>query len=103
MRGVEVLKQESGFHYIYYFKNKKNMHLKIAFRLAVPSDLKQDQQNLKIGQPYAITKDEGDTIAEVYIIKGDEDPFILKHYLENHWIFVPVNSPSFKDWIKEIE
>lgn len=79
------------------------MKLKVAFRKAVPVDLKEDRNHLKIGQTYAISKDDHQTINGIYSLKGDEDPFILKSYLENEWILIPENCPLFPDWIEENE
>ncbi len=75
------------------------MELKVEFRKAVSADFKKDRNHLKIGQPYAISKDNNKTVNGIYSIKGDEDPFILKHYLENEWLLIPENSPIFADWI----
>ena len=77
------------------------MELKVSFRKAIPADLKQDQQNLKIGQTYAILKEGGQTIEGIFSLRGNEDPFILKHYLDKSLIVIPENDPSFPDWIKE--
>ncbi|MGI0106707.1 hypothetical protein [Salinimicrobium sp. WS361] len=71
----------------------------VEFRKAVPADLKSDSRNLKIGQTYAVTQDNGQTVDGIFSIRGDEDPFILKHYLENEMLLVPMNDPSFSEWI----
>lgn len=77
------------------------MELKVAFRKAVSADFKQDRNHLKIGQTYAVSKDNNKTVNGIYSIKGDEDPFILKHYLENGWLLIPENCPLFADWIED--
>ena len=77
------------------------MKLKVAFRKAVPADLKTDNKTLKIGQTYAISKDNGQTVIGIFSIKGNEDPFILKNYLVKEWILIPKNCKTFSDWIKE--
>lgn len=75
------------------------MKLKVAFRKAVPADLKTDNKTLKIGQPYAISKDNGQTVNGIFSLKGNEDPFILKHYLDREWILIPENCAQFEEWI----
>ena len=77
------------------------MILKIDFRKAVPGDLKKDAKSLKIGQTYAISRDNGLTVLGIFSIQGNEDPFILKHYLEKEWILIPENCPHFEEWIIE--
>ena len=37
----------------------------------------------------------------IFLIKGDEDLFILKYYLENEWLLIPENCPLFADWIED--
>ena len=81
--------------------NKKIMELKVAFRKAVSADFKKDRNHLKIGQTYAISRDNNKTVNGIFSIKGDEDPFILKYYLENEWILIPENCPIFADWIED--
>lgn len=71
----------------------------VEFRKAVPADLKADAKNLKIGQTYAISMDNGQTVDGIFSIKGDEDPFILKQYLDNEQLLIPVNDPNFSAWI----
>ncbi len=75
----------------------------VEFRKAVPADLKKDSRNLKIGQTYAVSKDNGQTVDGIFSIQGNEDPFILKHYLENDMLLVPINDPSFSEWIKTLQ
>ncbi len=77
------------------------MEIKVSFRKAVPADLKQDKQTLKIGQTYAILREDGQSIEGIFSIHGNEDPFILKQYLDKDQILIPENDPSFSDWIKE--
>lgn len=79
------------------------MKLEIEFRKAKPEDLKQDQQNLKIGQTYAILIDGSKNVEGIFSLTGNEDPYILKYYLENGWILIPQNAPDFSEWIKEQE
>lgn len=71
----------------------------VEFRKAVPADLKEDSRTLRIGQTYAVTQDNGQTVDGIFSLRGDEDPFILKHYLENDMLLVPINDPSFSEWI----
>ena len=77
------------------------MKLKVAFRKAVPADLKEDRNKLKIGQTYAISIDKNKTINEIFAIKGDEAPFILKRYLEKGWLLIPENCPLFQELTEE--
>lgn len=77
------------------------MFLKVKFRIARPEDLKRDLYSLKIGQTYAITQKDRKNISGIFSIKGDEDPFILKHYLDQGLILIPENDPSFSEWIKD--
>jgi hypothetical protein len=77
------------------------MELNIAFRKAVLADFKKDRNHLNIGQTYAISKDNNKTVNGIFSIKGDEDPFILKYYLENERILIPENCPLFADWIED--
>ena len=79
------------------------MELNVKFRQAKAADLKVDRQTLRLGQTYAITKDDGKTVNGIFSLRGDEDPFILKYYLENGWLLIPENDPSFTDWIQENE
>ncbi|WZL88287.1 hypothetical protein VS868_11840 [Salinimicrobium sp. 3283s] len=79
------------------------MKVNVSFRIAVPEDLKVDSRTLKVGQTYAVTTDEGKTILGIFALRGDEDPFILKYYLENQWLLVPENDPNFSEWIQENE
>lgn len=79
------------------------MEVKVTFRKAVAADLKQDSRTLKVGQTYAITQDGGKTVNGIYAIKGDEDPFILKYYLQHEWLLVPQNCPEFTQWMKDLE
>ena len=81
--------------------NKKIMELKVAFRKAVSADFKKDRNHLKIGQTYAISRDNNKTVNGIFSIKGDEDLFILKYYLENEWLLIPENCPLFADWIED--
>ena len=75
----------------------------VEFRAATAADLKADQKNLKVGQTYAISEDNGQTVNGIFSIRGDEDPFILKQYLENGQLLVPVNDPNFHNWIASNE
>jgi hypothetical protein len=79
------------------------MELNVKFRKAVPADLKTGPRRLNVGQTYAITQDDGETVNGVFSLRGDEDPFILKYYLEKGWLLVPENDPSFTVWIQENE
>lgn len=75
----------------------------VEFRTATAADLKADSKNLKVGQTYAISADNGQTVNGIYAIQGDEDPFILKQYLDKGQLLVPKNDPSFVDWISTTE
>lgn len=77
------------------------MELHVKFRKAKPEDLKQDQYHLKVGQTYALLQEGTKTVEGIFSLHGDEDPFILKHYLDRGLIVIPENNPSFPDWIKE--
>ena len=102
INAVEVLKHETRFHYnarALKFFSMAVLKL-VEFRKATPIDLKIDRKNMRIGQTYAVSQDNGQTVDGIFSIKGDEDPFILKHYLENDMLLVPVNDPSFSEWIE---
>ena len=73
------------------------MELKITFRKAESRDLKIDKKTLKIGQVYAVSKDNGQTVNGIFSLKGNEDPFILKHYLDREWILIPENCAQFEE------
>lgn len=77
------------------------MEIKVACRKAEPTDLKKDNKTLKIGQTYAISKDNGKSVIGIFSLKGNEDPFILKNYLDREWILIPENCKIFEDWIKD--
>lgn len=77
------------------------MIIKIELRLAVAADLKVDRFTLNIGQPYLVSPDGGDTVNGIYVLKGDEDVFILKRYLETGKLFVPLNDSCFMNFIKD--
>jgi hypothetical protein len=76
---------------------------KIEIRPAVAEDLKKDSFKLKIGQPYMVSPDGGDTVTGIYVLQGDEDPFVLKRYLETGKLFVPLNDFHFMNFIKKEE
>lgn len=79
------------------------MKLKLVeFRKAEPGDLKNDSRSLKIGQTYAIFTD-NNMVEGIFAIRGDEDPFILKHYLEEGQLWIPNNNPHFPTWIKKLD
>ena len=74
----------------------------VEFRKAEPADLKNDSRTLKVGQTYAVISD-ANTVEGIFAIQGDEDPFILKHYLDNDQLWIPNNNPNFPAWIKTLE
>ena len=75
---------------------------KIELRPAVADDLKEDQQTLKVGQPYLVSPDGGETVNGIYVLQGDEDPFVLKSYLQSGKLFVPLNDFHFMNFIKAV-
>jgi hypothetical protein len=103
MRCVDVLKQTIGINYNARATKFFSMELNVKFRQAVPADLKTGPRTLNVGQTYAITKDDGKTVNGVFSLRGDEDPFILKYYLDHGWLLVPENDPSFVEWIQDNE
>lgn len=73
----------------------------VEFRKAKPQDLKADRANLKVGQTFAVSTDEGKTIKGIFALHGKEDTFILKSYLDSGSLWIPLNDPNFEDFIKE--
>ncbi len=75
---------------------------KIELRIATAEDLKVDRYTLNVGQPYMVSPDGGETINGIYVLQGDEDPFVLKSYLQSGRLFVPLNDFHFMNFIKAV-
>lgn len=75
---------------------------KIELRVAVPEDLKKNDRELRIGQAYAICKEEHENISGLFVLDGNEDVFVLKMYLDAGQLFVPVCNPRLTEFLKEI-
>lgn len=73
---------------------------KIELRLAVAEDLKESESRLKVGQPYLVSPDGGENVTGIFVLTGKEDPFILKSYLQEGNLFVPINDWNFMNFIK---
>lgn len=73
---------------------------KIELRVAEPADLKFDQQTLKIGQPYAICSPDEESVQGFFVLKGDEDPFVLRMFLQKEMIYIPLVDHSLSTFMK---
>lgn len=73
---------------------------KIELRLASPKDLKRSRNYLKVGQPYVIIE-ENDIASGVFVLQGDEDPYVLKTFLDRKQIYIPIVNYQLKEYLKE--
>lgn len=79
------------------------MKKSVELRKAKPEDLKIDRKRYRIGQPFCVCTNDDENVNGIYVLKGDEDPYILKRYLDEGQLFVPENDEHFMNWIKEDE
>ncbi|MCQ0110305.1 hypothetical protein [Zhouia amylolytica] len=62
----------------------------VELKLADPEDLKLDNRNLKIGQPYWLKSSITGNFEGCYIINEETDPFEVLNWLKNEMIYIPI-------------